>query len=162
VIKLGKKALKLLARVADHIEEEPRRFIMDIGYDDGDDGAPCGTAACIGGWLVLLADKKWKMQENWWGAVGSRALELLAGSTPIWKRFPNFDRYSFPLFHVEEWPNEYKYKYDFEGDSLITKETPKGERKRVLSARKRNGTLAVKLLHEVIERGGIWWVDADA
>lgn len=50
---MAKKNLKLLARVRDHILEEPRRYNQGVfGQESGE--APCGTRACIAGWAALL------------------------------------------------------------------------------------------------------------
>ena len=56
-------AYQLLARVRDHIAEEPRRYFQgDYIVDDKDRlreiglRPPCGTAACRAGWIILLHD----------------------------------------------------------------------------------------------------------
>jgi hypothetical protein len=57
--------VKLLRKVQQHILEEPRRATIDrwvqhVGPLDVD-APPCGTAACIAGWCVLLStpEDKW-------------------------------------------------------------------------------------------------------
>lgn len=45
---------ELLARVRDHILEEPRRYDQSTLMRDSAI-APCGTAACIAGWTVILS-----------------------------------------------------------------------------------------------------------
>lgn len=44
---------ELLQKVRDHILEEPRRYNQETYFTEETD-APCGTAACIAGWAVLL------------------------------------------------------------------------------------------------------------
>lgn len=59
--------VKLLRKIQRHITEEPRRFVMSNWMRRGSPGAiitdfasqqpipDCGTAACIGGWALLLS-----------------------------------------------------------------------------------------------------------
>jgi hypothetical protein len=59
--------VKLLRKVQKHILEEPRRFLMESLIEKGRPGAvrnldgidrplpDCGTAACIAGWVCVLA-----------------------------------------------------------------------------------------------------------
>lgn len=104
--------VELLQKVAKHISEEPRRFIMDtfVDYADGlrdvcDLDAPnvpnhpfpkCGTAACIAGWTVLLMDGKEDA-----GNFRQRAMDHLQISRI------QADR----LFYTEDWPREFCEAY---------------------------------------------------
>jgi hypothetical protein len=58
---LSRRVVRLLRKVQAHIREEPQRFDMGTwiasGADIGsvsDRHPPCGTVACIGGWMQLL------------------------------------------------------------------------------------------------------------
>jgi len=61
------KTVKLLRRVEAHILEEPRRYDQNniicklkpgTEYRAGHTVPPCGTVACIGGWIQLLTKKR--------------------------------------------------------------------------------------------------------
>lgn len=83
--------VKLLRRVKQHILEEPKRLIMsgllvrkdkfrnkfmtDGGVDQFQEFAPCGTAACIAGWTVLLHDGMKTKKEG--AQMWHRAAKLL-------------------------------------------------------------------------------------
>ena len=102
--------VKLLRKIAKHITEEPRRFIMrsfvytaDSWGDRfrGDDGlehkfAECGTAACIGGWAVILSQGTQYMGEYRHRAISLLGLEGM-----------NEDR----LFEVSQWPSRFEKRY---------------------------------------------------
>lgn len=47
---------ELLARVRDHILEEPRRYDQTT-FGEASEDAPCGTAACIAGWAAHLSGR---------------------------------------------------------------------------------------------------------
>lgn len=47
---------KLLRKIKKHILEEPKRLRM-WGWVSKSRRSPCGTAACIGGWAVILSGK---------------------------------------------------------------------------------------------------------
>ena len=58
---LSADAVRMLRKVKRHILAEPKRIGMDFWCLKGDDVAinglkasPCGTVACIGGWLEIL------------------------------------------------------------------------------------------------------------
>jgi len=68
---VGAKGARLLRKVAKHILDEPKRFIMAAWFYKRSDYRPsvddfsyhgdfptCNTAACIGGWSVVLGSKK--------------------------------------------------------------------------------------------------------
>ena len=58
--------VKLLRKVARHILAEPKRYDQNTIIRTGEPGEgykdtkfpPCGTVACIGGWITLLAYKR--------------------------------------------------------------------------------------------------------
>jgi hypothetical protein len=68
--------VKLLARVRDHILEEPRRYDQEL-WGRPSDEAPCGTAACIAGWTALLGRKVTLKQLRANPDVSAVARELL-------------------------------------------------------------------------------------
>jgi hypothetical protein len=92
---------KLLRKVQQHILEEPKRFMMDdviFKGEPGEDiydgglcwGLPsCGTAACIGGWTLLLSKNS--------GADLSKAQKLLGLN----------EQQEETLFYVENWPGRF-------------------------------------------------------
>lgn len=56
---LSPKAIRLLQRVKRAILAEPKQFQMNAWFKIEPTTIPnCGTAACIGGWLITLASKK--------------------------------------------------------------------------------------------------------
>jgi hypothetical protein len=110
--------VKLLRRVAKHIDAEPKRLSMtdwiekqrapldlvrDTVYATGGAAihkfAPCGTAACIGGWTEILSG----------GRIGSagRLLGLDGGQQD-------------KLFYNQNWPAKFKRRYE-------TAKTPRGK-----------------------------------
>jgi hypothetical protein len=97
--------VKLLRKVKEHILAEPKRLLMDdwIAFASGrkrktfindvckrEHFAKCGTAACIAGWVCLLADGKQPDQ-----SVSSRAIDLLEIG----------DYQGSYLFFTNLWPN---------------------------------------------------------
>jgi hypothetical protein len=101
-----KMNVRLLRRVAKHIAAEPRRFQMgDWIIKKSEEGerfrefshkggatlhnfAPCGTAACIGGWTQIISKRK----------NSTAALAI--------------DEYqSLRLFNVSEWPEQFETPY---------------------------------------------------
>jgi len=109
--------IKLLEKVCEAIKAEPKRFHMnvwatnDVYYDIGlpdRQVAPCGTAACIGGFAVILTKTKGKTdRETWVKAVsgvdtGPRT-EILATD------LLDLDVHQAArLFHDHDWP--YKFR----------------------------------------------------
>lgn len=59
---------KLLRRIQKQILKEPRQFDMDFYFSEyhslGVKIPRCGTAACIAGWAICLADKKTPQQAD--------------------------------------------------------------------------------------------------
>jgi hypothetical protein len=102
--------VKLLRKIAKHITDKPRRFVMRTfmystdGWGDefrADDGSmqkfeKCGTVACIGGWAVLLTDGVAPT-----GEIRARAVEILG------IQGMNEDK----LFEVTMWPTEFTKRY---------------------------------------------------
>lgn len=107
--------VKLLRKVQEHIIEEPKRFVMRTFLARGDDydGTPyaflgddskefkfaeCNTAACIGGWAVLLSEGIKTEKGNIRGRAKA-ALELPK----------NFDEDR--LFEVSRWPDRFQKRF---------------------------------------------------
>jgi hypothetical protein len=51
--KLNAKAVRLLRRVEKHILAEPKRYVQGT-WGRLDNTSPCGTTACIAGWIDVL------------------------------------------------------------------------------------------------------------
>lgn len=103
------KNIGLLRRVKEHILTEPRRFTMERWLDENDlegNHPPCGTAACIAGWTVLLKDGR---QVTSLG-IASRAAELLGLGTRDVGDYEVFTKAN-SLFFVKNWPKRYKRAY---------------------------------------------------
>lgn len=100
---------KLLARVADHIEEEPLRMNMTVWENSrrnvdmaGNQALPsCGTAACIFGWVNLLGRKRPVVPH---------------GSTDFRNNVAKLLHLDIDeanaLCHVPEWPAHYRLAYE--------------------------------------------------
>lgn len=56
-MKLKRSAVALLKRIKRHILAKPERFDMQDWGRPNDGETPCGTAACIAGWAVILSSK---------------------------------------------------------------------------------------------------------
>jgi hypothetical protein len=73
-----KKNVELLEKVKLHILEEPRRYNQDVAVKNvSTEVAPCGTQACILGWVVRLGAPRWRcscgMNDCYAGADGKAA-----------------------------------------------------------------------------------------
>lgn len=102
---------RLFRRIRDHILEEPRRFFMSawvvrdsgkpsLGYSFAStERPPCGTAACIGGWAVILAGEKATNS----GRTQARARKLL-GLTKA---------QACGVFGISMWPSDLRERHDF-------------------------------------------------
>lgn len=109
--------VELLRKVQAEILKEPRRFRMDkwVNLDAvgvGDSDPPCGTAACIGGYAVILAQgevdhvEDWKKRaEDLWGHGGS-----FAGVTAR-QQLELTSQEAERLFYINGWPDEYANQY---------------------------------------------------
>lgn len=111
--------VKLFDKVVKHILEVPDRLAMGLPIEKADsDGIvadynmgktvevrpPCGTAACFGGWTVLLGepgrmrDKVNKWADVGWFSVSENASSLLGIDK---------DTLSNKLFYIDRWPEKY-------------------------------------------------------
>lgn len=107
--------VRLLRRVKRHILEEPRRLLMaqvavrKLGDNDvialsdvpNQRFAPCGTAACIAGWALILSNKPAKN-----GFPYLRKAAKLLGV-----RITNFGGNGRKLFFTYEWPRKFDDKF---------------------------------------------------
>lgn len=107
---------RLLRKIQKEILAEPLRFDMRLWLDQTSDVAPCGAAACIAGWAVLM-DLQQKQGIDWREAAGKaqakeqntvkgfyffdRARKLLALTDPQGRR----------LFFLERWPTKFIRAY---------------------------------------------------
>jgi hypothetical protein len=105
-IELKPEAVALLQRVKAHILEEPLRLNMTdwvrrgerrIGemVDDGEHEAvpPCGTVACVAGWVVELGAKRPKQIPL---STPDKAMQLLG--------IRGVDAWNVDLFFDNQWP----------------------------------------------------------
>lgn len=104
----------LLRRVKATILEEPGRLNMEIPFLP-DSSVPCGTAACIAGWTVILARRRGREPfsttckrldrscegRHHWLEIEPKARELL-GIT---------QEQSSTLFHSDDWPYPFSQRY---------------------------------------------------
>jgi hypothetical protein len=107
--------VRLLREVTKHILEEPRRLVMRhvsiTPYSDessfSGDGCraqeypPCGTAACIAGWTMLLSGEKPYDARTQKSSDTTRAGKLLGID----------DDEQDALFFVSEWPHQFFHRY---------------------------------------------------
>jgi hypothetical protein len=102
---------RLLRKIQNHIMEEPRRVVMSrLALKEGEftkfiedapkKFAPCGTAACIAGWaLILSGEKPFTLNESGLGAESAQELLGLNGNEQT------------SLFHLWAWPETFSEKY---------------------------------------------------
>lgn len=130
---LSQQALRRLRGARRRIAAEPRRFEMETYLSEGDPVAPCGTAACIAGWVSLNTRVS---RKRWW-EIREHAIVLL-GLT---------QEEATALFNSGRWPDPYRlaYRAAFEG------------RFDIAARRTRQATLALQLLTEIDQVGAIWW-----
>lgn len=57
---LSQKTIRILRKIKEMILEKPERFDMDSWLQIDNKVAPCGTAACIGGYAVMVTNPKLK------------------------------------------------------------------------------------------------------
>jgi len=136
---VSEAAVKLLRRVKRHILAEPKRLDMNQWVKPSRQ-SPCGTAACIAGWTVLLSGPEEKIAEvsktrtlyeaneaaigGFGVGIGERARQLL-GLT--------YEQ-SVRLFHVKAawvngvWPTEFARRY-------TSTKTTKAEKAKVAAER---------------------------
>ncbi len=93
------KRNRLLRRVVAHLKREPRRLNMG-GWLYASDYSPCGTVACIFGWIHQLATKRQRMVfvhdffdpvRRWLGLTIDEAASLA---------------------YVSDWPDRYAEQFD--------------------------------------------------
>lgn len=112
--------VKLLRKIQKHILEEPKRLVMrTLCLTRADEGketfigdgqlpqlfAPCGTAACIAGWALLMADKN-----PGYDSGACEAAELLG--TEVFNAFsPDHTTNSGRLFWDDNWPDPFRKQY---------------------------------------------------
>jgi hypothetical protein len=112
--------VKLLRRIQKHILAEPRRLEMSMWVRKGkpeidsyqsDSGyvtyPQCGTAACIGGWALIISKKT--VNNNGLN-TGNRAAQLL-GIPAMNGTDAEILSPSDKLFHVSDWPAKYEQAY---------------------------------------------------
>lgn len=137
------KVAALLRRVEKRILEEPRRFDMSdwVYPSDGmwPDGPPCGTVACIAGWVALdrvPASKLKKMTRREFFILGDEFHPRSARARAC-KALGIDPESSVPanLFGVNNWPDKYRIAYN-------NARTPKG-----------HAGVAVRRIEHFIETG---------
>lgn len=118
--------VKLLRKIKRHILAEPLRFMMatwirrkfrGFGSFTGDGGkrqgfAECGTAACIGGWAVILSkisDSDINMHSG--SDIMSKASALLELSSSQAPR----------LFLTDYWPQPFRHDYNSQNTTPKTR-----------------------------------------
>jgi hypothetical protein len=108
-IAISAKAAKLLREVQAHILEEPRSFdlekYLELAEKDDPSGPPCGTVACIAGWVVMLGDKSFVPDSllQTYASIPLRAQKLLGIG----------EMQSLKLFLGVNWPREFRVQYGF-------------------------------------------------
>jgi hypothetical protein len=114
--KKPKLNVRLLRRVQKHIEAEPRRMKMKLWLDrnpfERERSAlpPCGTTACIAGWALILSGKHLRREVNYL-AQGQKILGLTRDEAGN-------------LFVVENWPENFRRKYNTDSESLLASMVP--------------------------------------
>lgn len=114
--KKPKLNVKLLRKIQKHILKEPERLVMKFqlvrrqsGTEiEGDSDRthripPCGTAACIAGWALILTNMPLEEGSAWGDYVVPKANELLGMIGGVWRH---------SLFDLEEWPHQFFSQYD--------------------------------------------------
>jgi hypothetical protein len=98
---------KLLKRVREAIVQYPEQFDMGNWFENNACSSRCGTAACIAGWAVTLANAKYKespraaydeVLNDEVSCPAERVLELLGGEANR-------------LFYTMYWPDDFKQAY---------------------------------------------------
>lgn len=95
--------IPLLLKVKAAILAEPRKFDMNWWFINNEE-SPCGTTACIAGWAVAIHGRFKSLKQGY--ALESHPCRLA-------ERLLKLDEsISRNLFHVEDWPSEFSYRYD--------------------------------------------------
>lgn len=105
----SKLNVKLLRRIQEHITKEPKRLFMAWYITKGEPGAlfagdedkpaqlpPCGTAACIAGWAILLSDKELEAERNGFSSTAGPLLGIEDTGS---------------VFLADEWPHPFRERY---------------------------------------------------
>ena len=113
--------VRLLRKVQKHILAETKRFIMDdfvVRQAEGEETffaddatevpfAPCGTAACIAGWSVLL-ERGMRAKVKDFHAAGARVL----GISTEYDEDHDLSSEATRLFYTCYWPHKFQTRYD--------------------------------------------------
>ncbi len=142
MIPLSPDALARLGDLRDHLRQPIPRFVMDV-WSKSDRLAPCGTAACIAGWLSLNADAT----DRTWKGTEDHACELLGLDAETAER----------LFIRVHWPPAFQARYQTLGDEYIGQNDPVLHRNAVAAARVANAAVAADLIDTILAAGGIGW-----
>lgn len=108
------------------IRTEPIRFAMNFWGNVGDVLAPCGSTACIAGWIVTIDlrkrfAKKWKglsEPQRWKQAVRSveRSSEASHDGRVVLRKAAKLagisEEQAEALFFSEHWPEEFRREQD--------------------------------------------------
>lgn len=99
---------KLLNKIIRHIREKPKRFDMKI-LAKKSRLTPCGTAACIAGWAVLLTRADKQDKKSFHSLIDSGLLSFwYAGASAI-----GLDQEEArQLFETYNWPTRYRAPFN--------------------------------------------------
>jgi hypothetical protein len=103
---LTPEAIKILRKVQEEILKEPYKFRMEA-YFSKDRKSPCGTAACIAGWIIAVGNQHpnlMKARESGWN-YADEATSILKGNDTSAGHNP------VALFFMGEWPYEFEKDY---------------------------------------------------
>lgn len=144
--------VKLFRKMQKYIIEEPRRLEMCTWVIEGDDVAPCGTAACIAGTALLLNGPA-RLKSNRLRKIrklGNHTLSIteftMAGAKALGLSYTRASR-AF-IAQGNHWPSPFREKHQiakglFDGDEITEQKY-----RRVVAK------LAVKLIDKIIETDG--------
>jgi hypothetical protein len=108
--------VKLLRQVAAAILNEPKAFDMEAWFDHSSQVAPCGTTACIGGWMGVILMKKKRpgdliISGGWeWDVVNQKMEHLALHKT--WGECGLDQDQRDRLFYDYNWPDEFMVAYN--------------------------------------------------
>lgn len=118
--------VELLERVKAHILEEPRRFEMASWAEHSDD-APCGTAACIAGWALIL-EKGARLLDDGVTLLYRNNRRILSEGNDAARLLGIDIKIAMELFSVSRWPSDLEYEYlDLEYDDSLEGRQAKAE-----------------------------------
>lgn len=109
--------MRLLALVADAIEEHTDQFVMhcvmSTHTETGKHAGGCGTAACIAGWTVYLAENWKELARYHEDQRGDHELMRVAGNyLGIEAKATGDFSMSHPLFFYDHWPVKYRKAFE--------------------------------------------------